>query len=77
MGAGVYVGERIFSVMNDGLRVQHHAMSFERSIMLLLGRHFDDVLLQFRYVRHNANEIPIANNNIKVESLAVDFSYRF
>ena len=77
VGAGVYVGERIFTVMNDGMKVQHHAMSFDRSMMFLLGREFKDILVKVRYVRHNANEIPIANDNIKVESWVMDFSYRF
>jgi len=77
VGAGLYVGERIFAVMNDGMKIQHHAMSFDRSMMFLLGREFEDVLVQVRYARHDANEIPIGNDNVKVEFLAVDFSYKF
>ncbi|MCF6244616.1 MAG: hypothetical protein L3J43_06230 [Sulfurovum sp.] len=77
VGAGMYVGERIFSVMNDGMKVQHHAMSFDGSMMLLLGYEFDDVLVQIRYATHDANEIPISNENVKVESWAVDFTYKF
>ena len=77
VGAGLYVGERIFAVMNDGMKIQHHAMSFDRSMMFLLGREFEDVFVQVRYARHDANEIPIGNDNVKVEFLAVDFSYKF
>ncbi len=77
LGAGVYAGERIFAVMNDGMRVQHHAMSFDRSFMFSVGREFDDVLVQLRYAKHDANEIPIENENVGLQTWAVEVSYRF
>jgi len=77
IGAGMYAGERIFAVMNNGMKVQHHAMSFDRSFMFLVGREFDDVLVQLRYATHDANEIPIDNENVGIETWSVEVSYKF
>jgi hypothetical protein len=77
LGAGFYVGERIFAVMNEGLKVQHHAMAFERSTLLTVGKEFSNVLVHLRYAKHYAKEVPIANDNVEVNTLSLDVTYRF
>ena len=76
-GAGTYLGERLFAVMNQGMKVQHHAMEFNQSMMLSIGKDIGSTSTYLRYARHNATEVPIANENVKVETLALEFSYQF
>ena len=77
LSAGTYVGKRLFAVMNDGLKVQHHSMEFKESYMLDMGKKFDDVLLHLRYAKHKAKEVPIENDNVKVENISFEVEYRF
>lgn len=77
MGAGVFFAKRAFAVMNDGFRVQHHAMEFEETYMFGFGKHFRDVDLSLKYVYQKATEIPINNDNVKVENIIVQLGYRF
>ncbi|NOR55604.1 MAG: hypothetical protein GQ531_05295 [Sulfurovum sp.] len=77
IGAVGYVGERIFAVMNEGLRVQHHAMAFEKSYMFSVGRAFDDVFVNLRYIKQFATEVPIGNEDVEVSNIAVNVSYSF
>jgi hypothetical protein len=72
-----YVGDRIFTVMNDGLRVQHHAMEFEKSYMVSLGREFDDLFLNLIYIKQYAKEVPIENDNVKAQNITINLTYRF
>ena len=72
-----YVGERIFSVMNEGLRVQHHAMAFQKSAMFALGKKFDDIFINVRYVKQYATEVPMENKDVKVSNIALSVAYTF
>ncbi len=77
-GAGLYVGGRIFAVMNDGLKVQHHAMAFKRSIMLSVGKELgDDVMLHLRYAKHYATEVPAEHSGVEVDALSFEVTYTF
>jgi len=77
MGAGAYFGKRIFAVMNDGLKVQHHAMEFNKTYMIGLGKRINDLDISVKYVYQEATEIPIHNENVKVKNLIFQVGYRF
>lgn len=77
LGAGIYVGERMFAVMYDGLRVQHHAMAFEKSYIAGLSREFGDTLVNVRYIKQYAKEVPVDNDNVKASNISVNLEYRF
>lgn len=77
VAAAGYVGERIFAVMNEGLRVQHHAMEFEKSYMFSLGKKFDDVFVNLRYIKQYATEVPIENEDVEVSNIALSVAYTF
>ncbi|MCK5855114.1 MAG: hypothetical protein KAG56_07825 [Sulfurovaceae bacterium] len=77
LSAGTYVGKRLFAVMNEGLKVQHHSMEFKESYMLDVGKSFNDVLVHLRYSKHKAKEVPINNDNVKVENISVEVEYKF
>ncbi|CAA6828210.1 MAG: Unknown protein [uncultured Sulfurovum sp.] len=77
LSMGTYIGERAFSVMNQGMKVQHHAMEFDKSMMFGISRDFDKFLLQARYVKHYAIEIPLENKNVELDVFSILLHYTF
>ena len=77
MGAGAFFGKRAFAVMNDGFKIQHHAMEFNETYMFGLGKHISDVDVSLKYVYQKATEIPIGNDNVKVQNIILQLGYRF
>ena len=78
LGAGIYVGERIFAVMNEGLKVQHHAMEFKKSVMLSVGKELgENIVVHMRYTKHYATEVPIEHSGVEVDALSLELSYTF
>ena len=77
MAVGAFFGKRVFAVMHDGFKVQHHAMEFNETYMVGFGKHFGDVDLNLKYVYQNASEIPINNDNVKVQNVGLVLRYRF
>ena len=78
LGAGAYLGKRMFAVMKEGFKVQHHAMEFKESYMMGVGHSLgENMLAHLRYGYHKAKEVPINNDNVKVENLSFDLLYRF
>jgi len=78
LGAGVFVGKRLFAVMKEGFRVQHHAMEFKNSFMFGVGHKItDDIVAHVRYTHHEAKEVPMRHDNVKVDALAFDMVYSF
>ncbi len=78
LGAGIFVGKRIFAVMKEGFRVQHHAMEFKNSYMCGVGHKItDNIVAHLRYTHHEAKEVPMNHDNVKVDALAFDMVYTF
>lgn len=77
IGAGAFLGKRIFAMMNDGFRVQHHAMEFDETYMVGIGKHFGDLDLTLKYIYQSATEIPIHNEDVKVKNVMMQLGYRF
>jgi len=77
MGAGVFFGKRAFAVMNDGFKIQDHAMEFNETYMLGVGKHFADLDVSLKYVYQVATEIPINHDNVKAKNLILQVAYRF
>jgi opacity protein-like surface antigen len=76
-GAGVYYGKRAFAVMNDGFKLQHHAMEFDRTYAVGFGRSFSDLILRFQYVYQRATELPFENDNVTFDNFRFIGNYRF
>jgi len=74
---GFTIGKRAFSVMQDGFSCSHHAMEFDTTYMIGVGKHFDDVTVKLRYSYQKATELPIQNTNVKVENLMLRLQYSF
>jgi hypothetical protein len=77
LGAGAFFGKRAFAVMNDGFRIQHHAMEFDETYMFGLGKHFTDLDVNLRYIYQKATELPINNDDVKVKNITIQIGYHF
>ena len=72
-----FEGKRIFAVMHDGFRVQHHAMEFKASYMAGIGYALsDNITSNFHYTYHKAKEINF-NNAVTIGNISVDILYSF
>lgn len=77
LGAAAYYGKRIFAVMDDGFKLQHHAMEFDRTFALGLGKSIGDWVVRVQYVYQRAEEIPYHNENVEVDNLKLILNYKF
>jgi hypothetical protein len=76
-GVAAFFGKRAFAVMDEGSKVQHHAMAFDRTWMTGLGHRFGPHDLTLRYTRMRAEELPMRNPNVTVDATALIYSRRF
>jgi hypothetical protein len=74
---GAFFGKRIFAVMNNGFKVQHHAMEFKNTYMCGIGKKFNNTDINLKYVYQKATEIPIHNKNVKVQNIILQVAYKF
>ena len=77
LGAAVFLGKRIFGVMQEGFFVQHHAMEFDETYMLGISKDFGTMTAKIKYVHQNAEEIPIHNENVKADSIVLQLKVTF
>jgi hypothetical protein len=76
-GSAVYVGKRAFAIMDDGFKIQHHAMEFDRSYALGIGKNISDFVLRFQYIYLRATELPVENENVEVSNIRFLLNYKF
>jgi len=76
-GVGAFVGDRIFAVMNDGFKVQHHAMAFNKTYKCGIGKHFDWGDIKLQYIYQEATEVPINNKDVEVQNVVLQVGYKF
>ena len=76
-GAGIYFGKRAFAVMQDGFKLQHHAMEFNETYAVGFGKSFSTLVLRFQYVHQRATELPIENENVTMDVLRFLGNYSF
>lgn len=76
-GIGLFFGKRVFSVMDDGKRVQHHAMEFDRTLMLGIGKNFNNTTVMLKYNYMRATELPYENSNVTVNNTMLFLQYNF
>ena len=76
-GIATFVGDRIFAVMHDGFKVQHHAMEFNKTYKCGIGKHFEWGDIKVQYVYQEATEVPIDNKGVKVKNVVLQVGYKF
>ncbi|MDD2791525.1 MAG: hypothetical protein PHU40_12795 [Sulfurimonas sp.] len=78
LGAAAYYGKRLFAIMDDGFKLQHHAMEFDRTYAVGFGKSFTPSwIARVQYVFQRAEEIPYYNKNVEVENLKLILNYKF
>ncbi len=75
--AGGFYGKRVFAVMMEGFMLQHHAMEFDRTYMVGVGKRFSDVELKLRYIAQQAKELPLNNSGVGVDAVSLRAAYFF
>ena len=63
--------------MQDGFKIQHHAMEFNKTYMLGIGKNIDDFMVSLRYIYQEATELPMQNKNVNVKNIVTTFTYKF
>ncbi|MCD6173120.1 MAG: hypothetical protein J7J96_04915 [Sulfurimonas sp.] len=77
LGAGVFFGKRVFAIMNDGFKIQHHAMEFDRTYAIGIGKSINNFVFRTQYIYQRATELPMLNENVKVKVLRLIANYKF
>jgi len=77
LGGAAYFGKRVFAVMNDGFKLQHHAMEFDRTYAVGAGKTFGDFVLRLQYIYQRATELPKNNENVEISVLRFMTNYKF
>ncbi len=77
LGGAVYFGKRIFAIMQDGFKIQHHAMEFDRTYAIGAGRTFGNFILRAQYVYQRAEEVPMKNRGVEVSVFRLMSNYKF
>jgi len=76
-GVGAYYGKRAFAIMNDGFKIQHHAMEFDRTYAAGIGKDIDALVLRFQYIYQRAEELPIKNEGVEISNMRFILNYKF
>lgn len=76
-GVGTFFGERIFTVLDGGTKVQHHAMQQDRTYMLSFGKKFKDFDIIAKYSFQNGKELPENRDDVDTKVMAVALIYKF
>ncbi len=76
-GAGAYFGDRVFAIMDDGFKVQHHAMEITETYALGFGKVFKPFVLRVQYIYQKADELPAQNRDVTVDIYRFVANYKF
>ena len=77
LGGGIYFGKRVFAIMNDGFKVQHHAMEIDRTYAACVGKDISKFVFRFQYIYQRAKELPMQNDNVEIKTMRFIANYRF
>ncbi len=74
---GAFFGQRVFAVMHDGFRVQHHAMEFDKTLMSSIGKKYKGLNMSVSYIYQEATELPSQTHDVKVKNIVLTLGYKF
>jgi len=77
LGGAVYFGKRAFAIMQDGFKIQHHAMEFDRTYAVGAGKTFGPLVIRGQYIYQRATELPMQNKGVKITILQLIANYKF
>ena len=76
-GAGMFFGKNLFTVLDDGTKVQHHAREVEKAYVLNLGKKFKNFDVALKYSFKDTNELPENKKDVEVKVMALSLTYKF
>jgi len=76
-GMASYFGKRVFAIMNSGFKIQHHAMEFEKTFAVGIGKTFGKTIVRLQHIYQKATELPIQNSDVKVNNTRLIISYKW
>jgi len=76
-GFGAFFGKRVFAVMEEGLKVQHHGMEFEETYMAGFGKKMGKFNVMLKYAYLKATELPKLNENVIVRNITLSLQKLF
>jgi hypothetical protein len=77
LGGGAYFGKRVFAIMSDGFKVQHHSMEIKHTYALGVGKTISDFIFRIQYIYQEAEELPIENDNVEIRNVRFIANYKF
>lgn len=76
-GFGFVKGDRLFTVFDDGLKVEHHALRQNETYSLNLGKKFKHIDIMARYIYSKGDELPENRDDVKSKFTSITLSYKF
>ena len=76
-GVGAFFGKRIFTVMDDGNKVQHHAMEQDKTYMASFGKQFKNFDIMLKYSYQNGKELPERQDDVDTKVTSLMLKYKF
>lgn len=76
-GAGAYFGKRAFAIMDNGFKIQHHAMEFNKTYALGFGKNISNFVVRLQYVYQEAEELPSLNDGVQIKNWRLITNYKF
>ena len=77
LGLGVINGDRLFSVQEDGLKVEHHALEQNKTYLVSLGKKFQNIDVITKYIYSNSKELPENREDVSSEFFTLGLNYKF
>ncbi|WP_457596363.1 hypothetical protein [Hydrogenimonas sp.] len=77
LGCAAFFGKRLFAVMNDGFKIQHHAMEFDRTYAVGAGKTLGRWIVRMQYIYQRAKELPQNHPGVTVRNTRLILNYRF
>lgn len=76
-GLGAFFGERAFTVLDDGVKVQHHAIRQDKTYMISLGKKFKNFDIIAKYSFQNGKELAENRDNVDTKVMLLSLNYKF
>ena len=77
IGTNLILGKRLFTVLENGMNLEHHPLEFNYSFILKIGKKLKIGTLHIGYANSQAEELPFNNNEIKINKYFIDYSFKF
>lgn len=76
-GVGAFFGKRMFTVMDNGNKVQHHAMEQDKTYMISFGKKFKNIDIMVKYSYQNGKEVPENQDDVDTKVTSIMLKYKF